>query len=283
MTDTEASLPRLPAALQPMRLSVFEIGSVVGRGVTQARYATARDEAGGSHRIILKLRRPPTPNGNFGATSLAAELLFAVLARGLGLNVPDYAIADLSVIIANTPRDPGVRELLLTNVGLNFASVQITPQPAPWDPACRLQSFDLRQALEDVLAFDFAIINGDRKTSNPNLLWNGSETVHVIDHGLACPVHAWPVSVRESSPLMPDDEVRSHCGHDFLLRTGRLYDQLIARWTNLVSAEFLEAMRAEIPAQWESSSGDLDAMISFLRLRHARFQEMKTALRRLLT
>jgi hypothetical protein len=48
-------------------------------------------------KLVLKLRHPESPVGHFGPSSLARELICAVLARRLGLPVPDYAIVRAAV------------------------------------------------------------------------------------------------------------------------------------------------------------------------------------------
>jgi hypothetical protein len=136
--------------------------------------------------------------------------------------------------------------------------------------------------MDNVIAFDSAGLNGDRKSTNPNLLWDGAEKVHVIDHGLACPVYLWPPASRVPSPLFPDDQIQKHSAHDFLSGRGCTYEQLVTRWRNTVTPEFLAAVRATIPQQWERQSGDLDAIFTLLQDRHARLLEITTQLRRLL-
>jgi hypothetical protein len=276
----------LPEALRPRQIRIFQIGDLVGRGRTESRFAEGRDQEGRVHSIILKLRDPCTPAGHYKGTSLAAELVFAMIGRRLGLRVPDYAIAHLSDIIANAARDQTLRERLKRNVGLNFATVRLIPQPDSWDPACRLLSLNLRQTMDDILAFDAAIMNGDRKSRNPNLLWDGGETVHVIDHGLACAaVYLMSAQdrVRTPSPLLPDPEVHAHCAFQFLRHTGQQCDQLLSRWQQLVTSDFLDAVRVTIPPEWERQTGDLDSMFTFLKDREARAADITTELRRVLT
>jgi len=280
--DSQEMETLLHGRLRPLRLRIFEVGPRVPRGKTGARFAVAKDEKNRRYQVILKLREPGTPEGHYKGTSLATELIFAILARTLGLNVPDYAIAEVRSEVATGAPDEATRKLLLRNVGPNFATIRLIPQPAAWDPSCRLLSENLRDAMSGIIAFDSISLNGDRKVSNPNLLWDGADSVHLIDHGLACPVYLWAPDVRERSPLLPDEQLTKHCAHAFLVNKGRRYEILPEQWRRGIDQGILTGIRASIPLEWERQPGDVDAIFDFLLDRHVRLSDISMELRRLL-
>lgn len=275
----------LPLPLQPLRLRCFEYQGRVKGGRTASHRVVARGEDGRAVNLVLKLREPGPPegDGHYRGTSLAAELVCAILARACGLAVPDYAIAEVSpIFVGGIPiHAQDAHELLQRNAGPNFGSVRLQPQPLTWDPDCRLTSLELRQKLDDVISFDSAVMNGDRKRENPNLLWDGGSTVHVIDHGLACMAYIWPPAIRASSPLLPDPEVQKHCSYTFLRGQACTFDQVGTRWAIVASDRFWASVRAVVPPEWERRPGDLDAMFDFLASRVTRTGAITSELRRI--
>jgi hypothetical protein len=82
----------------------------------------ARDADGQALEIVLKVREPAARNGHFGATSLACELICAVLARSLRLSVPDYFIVEVPRSLPQYIPSDSARRLLQNNQGLNFGT-----------------------------------------------------------------------------------------------------------------------------------------------------------------
>jgi hypothetical protein len=275
--------PAAPVFEPPLELTCFEYVRPMSGGITQPLLVGACLPSGQRLRAVLKFRHPGTRRGqgHFGATSLACELICAALARALGLNTPDYAIAHVGSIFAHSIRDEAVRDRLCQNLGPNFATILIEPLPMPWKPGCTRRSFELREAMEQVLSFDATIMNGDRRQEHPNLLWDGADTLHVIDHGLACLVaHAQDAALISAGPLLPDWIVKGHCGYSFLRGNGCTFETVHARWGSRIGAAFWAALRAAIPAEWEDHPGELDRIFEFLVARSMRFVDVNLALRR---
>ena len=107
----------------PLKLTSFEFRRRMEGGLTKPLLMVAADEAGKEYQVVVKMRRPDVREGHFGATSLACELTCAVLARAVGLIVPDYAIVEIPPILAQALPDGTVRQLLLSNTGPNFGTV----------------------------------------------------------------------------------------------------------------------------------------------------------------
>lgn len=267
---------------QPLQFEVFEFRGRMGGGQTKPLRCVARTADGRSVSVVLKLRDPGGTGAHHRGTSLALELILATVARAIGLRVPDYGIARVGPIFANGVTDPEAHQLLVQNLGDNFASVLISPGIRSWDPQCASTSGTLRSALDGVLTFDAAVINGDRSAGNPNLLWNGGDDVHMIDHGLACPVHQWPDPAIVASPQLPDANITAHAGYAFLKGQGCQFSYALGNWAaNMTDARWRE-LRGLVPASWEARAGDLDRIFSFLMARHGKFLEVGTNLRRVL-
>lgn len=199
----------MPASLiKPPSLTCVEVRKPLAGGTSHPLLALAADRRGTLHRIVLKLRHPMVQAGHphFGGTSLACELVCAVVARAIGLAVPDYFIVELAPGLADAAPDRDLQDLLRRNPGQHFGSLFL--EGIAEGPPGRGASIAVREMLEDVLSFDSTVINGDRKEAKPNLLRQG-DRLFVIDHALAIPVHRWSPSQIDDSPLFRNRESAS--------------------------------------------------------------------------
>lgn len=216
--------------------------------------------------VILKVREPDTASGHMGPTSLACELACSILARSLGINVPDYFVVTVTRQFVEAIDDPRVRTLLASNLGQNFGSLYHRSHIL-WNADDRATSDDGLEFLEDIMAFDATVINGDRWRTKPNLLWDG-ESFLAIDHSLALPMALWSDDLVQESPLFPEDYVRRHVAFRSLQNRARAFLAMLQRWQ--ISEQLAADIRAFIPPSWERTAGDLDKIFSFLVNRHAK-------------
>lgn len=266
-------------ALQaPLRYRCVEFRRVLSSGNSQPLLVVAKEPDGGTTQVVLKVREPSVPDGHFGATSLASEMICAVLARVAGLTVPDYGVASVSREFAESVPDKDVRRLLLANVGPNFATRYLGGR-STWLPSYSPRG-DLLERLEGVIALDCTLVNGDRTRSKPNLLWDGDDVV-LIDHSLALPVHAWSDEELNESPLMPERHVKRHATYVALLNQGQSYQALLDAWTGLPWTDVV-TLRSWIPPEWERKRGDLDRIFAFLERRSVRFRDIRHELLRII-
>ena len=125
-----------------------------------------------------------------GRKALVAEVICAVLARGLGLPVPDLVTVELDPVLAANEPDEEIQDLLRrspgTNLGIDFL-------PGALDLDVAAFAVDAGFAAR-VLWFDALIGNVDRSWRNPNMLfWHGRP--YLIDHGAALTFHhSWSSS-----------------------------------------------------------------------------------------
>lgn len=264
----------------PLQLFAFEYRRFMEGGNTKPRLISAIDDSDHTKQVVLKLRLPTTSvgtrEGHYAGTSLACELICAILARTIGLKVPDYAIVKVTRDFANSIHDASIRSLFQDNIGLNFGSVY-QPSFALWPSKSEKPSLDVIDQLEDILSFDSIVINGDRQISKPNLLYRGNQLL-LIDHSLALPVHLWDERTIAMSPLLPEKHIKNHCATQLLMRQGRAFRRVFDKWQERINSQVLEALREMLPASWEHKRGDIDKIFAFLRGRNQRFTEMSNSL-----
>lgn len=264
----------------PLNITCFEYRRRLEGGATRPLLVEAADESGNEYSIVLKPRHPDVRGGHFEGTSLACELICAILARASGLAVPNYFIVDVPEALPEAVPDEAVRRLLRSNIGPNFGLLY-HEGVTTWQPEKATNSTEgLLQSMEDVLTFDATVINGDRKQNKPNVLWDGSQLL-LIDHSNAVPVHLWDEETLLSSPLLPENEVRQHCTFGRLTGHNRQYKTIIESWQDCIEAEDFERIRSLIPDSWERNTGDLDKVFSFLQGRSSRFDDVSADLRRI--
>jgi hypothetical protein len=263
----------------PPTLVCFEYRKHLKDGVTKPLLVAARDADGRAVEVVLKVRAPRTRYGHFGATSLACELICAVLARSVDLSVPDYYIVEIPRSLPQHVPQESARKLLEANKGLNFGTLYITDSMS-WNPSLAKSGSASPEGLEDVLTFDATVINGDRRDDNPNLLWNGHDFT-LIDHSCALPMQKWSDQQIAESPLFPETNTRQHCAYSSLAGRSIPFIDLLSRWAGKIDGSELRILRSFIPDTWEEKSGDLDRIFRFLGTRPARFDEIQTELRRI--
>src|SRR5690625_2513740 len=174
------------------------IKRVEGSGATRPMLCQAVDNSSGERiDVVLKVRVPDSRHGHYGPTSLAAELICAMLAQALSLPVPEYGIISIDPALAEVIDDQGIARIFRENAGKNFAT-KYHPSFAVLEPFFETQNKALRDLLEDVMAYDASVFNCDRMSFNPNILWRGS-SLELIAPALALPVRRRSERERERS------------------------------------------------------------------------------------
>jgi len=119
-----------------------------------------------------------------GKKALIAELIGGLLAKEMGLKIPELVFMNLDDSFSKTEPDEEIQDLLKFSVGLNlglhFLSGAIT-----YDP---LVSIADSQSASKVVLLDSIIINIDRTAKNTNLL-NWNKELWLIDHGASLYFH----------------------------------------------------------------------------------------------
>ncbi len=202
--------------------------------VTAVRYVVPLKEGGSLPAIIDTVDSSGNPAGLFvvkfrgagqGAKALIAEVIVGLLARELGLLVPEIVAVELDQAFGKSEKDPEIQDILRgsrgTNIGLRYLEGSFN-----FDAATATDA-DLASRLVWLDAFTFQI---DRTARNPNLLLFTAEAVAVeappvdstkgaeapvrprvwlIDHGAALyPHHDWSgftvERARDRFPMIKD-------------------------------------------------------------------------------
>ena len=268
--------------ISPLRLATIEDRGIRLGGQTQPGLYDTCDEQGQLKEVVLKLRQPDVAfgNGHYAGTSLACELICAVLARAVGLHVPDYAIVDIAQDFAESLDDNPRHDLLLNNIGPNFGSVY-DQSLFEWEAGGQVRSQVLIDQLEDILIFDAIVINIDRYESNTNLLYSHDLLVP-IDHSLALPVWSWQHDMLVNPLPCLEINIREHCAGQLLKGKGCSYRRVFDRWRDRIDDQKLEELRAMLPSSWEHEQGAIDKIFTFLKGRHRHFSDISTRLKEVL-
>lgn len=138
-----------------------------------------------------------------GKKALIAELIGGLLAKTMGLKVPELVFMNLDDSFSKTEPDEEIQDLLKFSVGLNlglhFLSGAIT-----YDP---LVSVADPLSASKVVLLDSMITNIDRTAKNTNLL-NWNRELWLIDHGASLYFHhnwkTWESHLNRTFPNVKD-------------------------------------------------------------------------------
>jgi hypothetical protein len=223
---------------------------------------------------VLKVGKPDVgAANNNGATSMACELICSMLARRIGLPVPDYFIVDIPFALGLVEPDPEIAKLLAQNSGKHFGCRHLVGF-AEWNPLSTVRTDTTLNRLEEVLNFDSIILNADRRDANPNLLYDGTNFA-LIDHSLVLPTDPLTLALMGKDQLYTDDQVRDHCTFSTLQRKQRQFAAVSDQWKTEITANELNDLRAHIPIEWEENSGDHDRMFELLETRTPRLKQIQ--------
>ncbi|MTG98520.1 MULTISPECIES: HipA family kinase [Myroides] len=214
------------------------------RTVTVTRYITplreggslpALAEADDDFKYVLKFR-----GAGHGVKALIAELLGGLIARELGLKVPELVFAELDEAFGRTEADEEIQDLLQFSKGLNLA-LHFLSGALTFDPAA--------ETVDDTLAskivwLDAFITNVDRTFRNTNMLiWH--KELWLIDHGAAFYFHH-SFSNWEKSAETPFSFIKDHV---LLPRASKLYE-VDQEFKKILNRDKFVAIVDQIPTEW---------------------------------
>jgi hypothetical protein len=176
---------------------------------------------------------------------LSAELLGSLLAKELGLDTPTPFVVNLSPeFLSGVPQE--AKDLVGRSLGLNFASESAPPgfsvvPPEPSVPQA------LRVTAAEVFAFDVLIQNYDRKTDNPNLLWNRRKILLIDHEGAFAPVLA---RSKPSFLSLELDRFYDHVFYTAVSPSDAGFARFLAAMKE-ISTSRLEKLFGQLPVQWQ--------------------------------
>jgi hypothetical protein len=200
-----------------------------------------------------------------GAKALVAELIVGMIARELGLPLPELALIDVPEQFGRSEPDPEIQDLLRashgTNVGLRYLDGAFN-----FALAAAGDLISTRIATRTVW-LDAFLTNPDRTHRNTNLLiWQRQPWL--IDHGAALYAHHdWP-RVNETRTRAPFPLIRDHV---LLSRADDLH-QTDSTLAGLLSAERLAHVLDGVPDELLLEGGEFSTPAA-ARARYQRYLE----------
>lgn len=215
--------------------------SFTSSGYSRPARITCSRENGGKVEAYVKLVGA-IRNRTFG---LGAELFCSLLAKELGLGCLTPFIVNVSEeFISGVPKEAG--DVFRRSVGLNFGSEAAPPgfSVVPPEPSV---PFDLRRMAAEIFAFDVLIQNYDRKSDNPNLLWD-RVSILTIDHEGAL----GPILSRQGPSLsgLELDKFYDHVFYSAVSPKDAEFEQLMTALGRL-SGTRIDELIGEVPVQWQ--------------------------------
>ena len=188
-----------------------------------------------------------------GAKALIAELLGGLLAKAIGLKVPELVFMNLDDSFSKTEPDEEIQDLLKFSVGLNlglhFLSGAIT-----YDPLVPVAG---PLYASKIVLLDSLIINIDRTAKNTNLL-NWNKELWLIDHGASFYFHHnwkdWRAHLSRTFPGIKDH---------VLLQSATQLAEASEDIQRLLRSGIIHEIVSHIPEDWlaeESNSLTADEM-----------------------
>lgn len=247
-----------------MRIKVDIREVIVTRYITPLREGgslPALAEANDSYKYVIKFR-----GAGHGVKALIAELLGGLIAKKLGLLIPELVFVELDEAFGRTEADEEIQDLLKfskgLNLGLHFLSGALT-----FDP----EAFEVDELLASKIVWlDAFITNVDRTFRNTNMLvWH--KELWLIDNGASFYFHH-SFSNWEKSALTPFSLIKDHV----LLPKATCLDEVNTTFTALLTEDDLKHITNQIPVDWLTWEGSefspeeiREIYFNFLKLRLA--------------
>ncbi|MBV9962013.1 MAG: aminotransferase class I and II [Parafilimonas sp.] len=182
-----------------------------------------------------------------GAKALIAELIGGLLAKKLGLKVPEIVFAQLDTAFGRTEPDEEIQDLLKASTGTNIALHYLSGAVA-FDPAVTIIDEELASK---IVWLDSFICNVDRTVRNTNMLmWN--KELWLIDHGASLYFHhSWQTFLQNAE--RPFEQVKDHVLLQYAVQLKKI-DEL---FHSILSEEKIDSIVSLIPDEWlqENDSG----------------------------
>lgn len=197
-----------------------------------------------------------------------AELVTALLADDLGLQVPQAAVVDVPVGFEAIIAEKDLAAMVKSSSGLNFGSIHLGAGFTTWPPEREPYGAQRDQAA-DVFAFDTLIQNADRRAVNPNL-WARSDYLGIYDHEQAFSFLALPILGGAPKPWAVASHGKSFRfleQHIFYrnLRGGRLDLGPFKEKLGALTDKEIQTYADSAPAAWRNKSDFCDRIVEYLR------------------
>ena len=234
----------------------------MGKGLTSPHLIRAEID-GAPHKLVVKPYHCDAAHHQPGTCS-AVEMLCSVVADAVGLPTPSPALVEFDDdFIKSVPEEH--RSCFAGSPGWNFStrylesSFQLDLRKSIPDRPSNL--FDI---LEDLLGFDCFFINGDRKETNPNVLFDGTNCF-VLDNGLSmAPTWLYEGTVDEIVQLEASEVAGTHIATRHISKQGRQFARALDAIKGVVSGPVLEQVFSLFPNEWKKFPATLARIREFI-------------------
>ena len=223
------------------------------RTVNVTRYVTPLREGGSLPAIVeaddgflyvLKFR-----GAGQGVKALIAELIGGVIARALGLRVPEIVFANVDPAFGRTEPDEEIQDLLKFSEGLNLA-LHYLSGAINFDPV--VNKVDALLASQ-IVWLDALLMNVDRTARNTNLLMWRKE-LWLIDHGASLYFHhSW--SNWQEQSVKPFVQIKDHV----LLKWASELEKVNEVFHSVLNEEKILSIVRLVPDEWLRSESTPNA------------------------
>ncbi len=198
-------------------------------------------EADDDFKYVIKFR-----GSGHGTKAVVSELIGGLVAKTLGLRIPELVFVNLDEAFGQTEGDEEIQDLLKAsrglNVGLHFLSGAFTFDPVTTKVEEKLAS--------QIVWLDAFLTNVDRTVKNTNMLvWN--RQLWLIDHGSTLYFHHswdnWEKQALSPFPLIKDHVLLPYASE--LEEADREFKQLLTR-------EKIEEIVNSIPENFLNWNGE---------------------------
>jgi len=207
-------------------------------------------EADDGFKYVIKFR-----GAGQGPKALIADFIGGILAKYLGLNVPELVIANLDASFGRTEPDEEIQDLLKASAGLNLG-LHFLEGAVTFDPA--VKDIDSLTASK-IVWLDAYLTNVDRTAKNTNLLyWH--HALWLIDHGASLYFHhQW--QNWEKMALSPFTNIKDHV----LLPYAKDLEKVNEAFPALLTDDILKEIIDMIPEDWLQESANDNENVQQLR------------------
>jgi len=214
------------------------------RTVNVTRYITplreggslpALTEADDDFKYVVKFR-----GAGHGAKALISELIGGVVAKLLGLRVPELVFVQLDEAFGQTEGDEEIQDLLQgsrgLNLGLHFLSGALTYDPV----TTKVDGLTASK----IVWMDAFLTNVDRTVRNTNMLmWH--KELWLIDHGATLYFHHTWINW-EKQALSPFPLIKDHV----LLPFADQLEEVNAAFKQIITSDIIRELVDLIPDEW---------------------------------
>lgn len=268
ITDKDYFLPEVVALAKTKDLTSGSTKPILVVGVCK--------KTGNTDSYVVKL----VGGERMTPSACCRELISALIAMELDLNIPDPAIIEITQDFANTVDDGSIKNIVNKSIGKNFGSKYIDGHFILLENV-KLTPGQYARAVQ-IFSFDILISNCDRRKDKSNMLVKGDEII-IIDHEMA---FGFILELFYYNPtpwkLRPQDDhwIKNHYFYKSLLGNEHNFDTFVDKLSSL-DESFWNKLYQLIPDEWKGDH--VDQIKNYLSLLVQNKTEFKAELKRILS